>query len=522
MFAIPFHHVTMSLATTKKKKQHKLAWSTLIGTWGLIAVFTWVTSGFVPFFHIAAHFLTGELAEVRSYGAANSASIIAATVVVLLPMLIAVIALLSKRIPSDTDEDINATRHPERRFVICMFYVFGENIVFRFLPLGVLRKIPGLDSDLVFYLLFLTSTSIFAVAHWRTFDEEKRTLPVSIKLLLVLPQFIGGLFFSMIYVSHGFFTTLLAHIIYDTVVFSAYNILHRFRDHHSHHKVLYCYHLLWLAGGLCCFLVWSNHSFCEIWQLLTFQYDDLEWRNWNYNLVMAILFLSFYSLLLEILQYDHEKQRTLKLEWRTLFFYGVFLSFFYPALQGMEKLFPGHFEIKAVCIAILLVSQDKTRSSSNVARLVWKSMLISQLLIIMDATNIVSAFILIALFITYQAGVRLTLYSMHFFSVRYTVLVTKIYYWLRLKGKANVVAEDVESHMRNIPLMLASLHQQFPSDPSSVIREYGETQILLLSCMEEVLQKKNLTREERDLCTNLSFLSTSYLLKKIENTKEKK
>jgi hypothetical protein len=61
-----------------------------------------------------------------------------------------------------------------------------------------------------------------SVVHWRTFSEEDRKLSLCNKLLLVLPQFIGGLFFSMIYVSHGFFPALMAQIIYDMVMFSVY------------------------------------------------------------------------------------------------------------------------------------------------------------------------------------------------------------------------------------------------------------------------------------------------------------
>ncbi|MCH5583412.1 hypothetical protein MK805_00250 [Shimazuella sp. AN120528] len=231
----------MSLIAPKHEKQ-KLAWWTLAGTWLVLAIFAWTSDGMVLFFHITSKFLAGNLAEVRTYGEKTaSAPAIVAIVAVMVPTMITTIPLLSKVLGTSHHRDTNRTKHASRQFAVHMLVLFGEEFIFRFL-LDKLRKALSLDSNLAFFVLNFTGITIWAVLHLLLLRANIKKWPA------VLPVFyLGGLFFTMVYVSHGIFVSVMTHIIYDMVLFSVYC---KTSFWWKKYKLLCLYHLVWLGGAV--------------------------------------------------------------------------------------------------------------------------------------------------------------------------------------------------------------------------------------------------------------------------------
>ncbi len=412
----------MSLASPKREKR-KLAWSTLAGTWVVLAIFAWATGGMVLFCHIASKFFTGNLSELRAYGErTQSAPAIVATVVVMVPTMVTTIPLLSK-VLGTSHRDTNRTKRANREFALHMLVLFGEEFIFRFLLLDSLRKILHLESGLSFFLLSFAGNMIWSALHLLLLRVNVK------KWLLVLPVFfLGGVFFTMIYASYGFFASVLTHIIYDMVFFSVYCQT----PFWWHKYILLCrYHLTWLSGMVLCLSTMSSHSLRETYQMLlqvSSQGDVLSgWRPYELFLV-AILLTSLVSLLLELLWYDRELQKTEQEVKRDLLLSGVALLLSYPVLWGIEALLPGNFTFKVVGMAMLLVALEKTKSLSGIARLFWKSLLLSQLFSIVQKLDTVAVFSLATLFVIYQTGERVARYGLSLSPVRF-LFIKHFSYW---------------------------------------------------------------------------------------------
>lgn len=410
----------MSLVSDKNEKQNP-AWWTLIGTWMVLAIFSWAAGGFAPFFQIAGYFLAGDLANVRSYGSVPAAPIVTATVVVMVPVMLATLPLLSKLLSAT---DTNKVIHSKSQFVLHMLVEFGEELIFRFFFLGILSNIPGLGSNGAFYFLLLTGNIIWVALHLMTLRKADRK-----KWPIVLPMFLGGIMFSMVYTSHGFFAAVMTHMIYDMVMFSVYC---RTPFWWKKFKLLCLYHLLWFTGGLACFLIMSSHTLSDVWHMFLHvsAKQDLPsgWNSIDYMLA-AILVISAVHLLLEILWYDREQEATARKVKRNLLLSGVFLLLSYPVLLGLEALFPEYFMVIATGSAILLISLEKTSSSSGIARLFWKSLLAAQLFSILQALNLAAIFSLTTLFVLYQTGVRVVRYGYSFYPIRYAFIQQRLLFW---------------------------------------------------------------------------------------------
>jgi hypothetical protein len=457
--SIRIHLPLMSLIA-KKDRRRQPEWWTLIGTWVTLAFFAWLSDGIVPFFYILSHFLTGHLTEVQSYSTTPATPIVAATAVMLVLMVIATSPLLAKY-DTPTYDDVYPAK---RQLAIHMFALFGEEFMFRFIFLELLTKIPGLDSDAAYYALLLTGNILWAGLHLMTLGKSNRK-----KWPLVLPMFLGGLIFSMIYASHGFFVTVMTHIIYDVVMFSGYT---RYASWYKKHlqRVLCTYHLVWLNISLTCFLTMSNHSILEAWHmLLQVSSGDtpLGWNTTDYLLV-AILLISGAFLLLDFLRYDYEVEILPRRKlMHNLLFSGIIMLLPYPVLIGLEALFQGNFTVKVMGIAILLVSLEKVKYLSGVARLFWKSMLVAQLLSIIQVLHTVAIFSFCILIIIYQTGERTVRYGYAFYTV-HMFIPLRLSFWIsRAKNPKNVEAmkwvldrlkdESLSSEDRNFYLSGASI-----------------------------------------------------------------
>jgi hypothetical protein len=99
------------------------------------------------------------------------------------------------------------------------YLVLIEEILARWLFLGVLTKLPFLSGTFGFYLLFFLGNALWALIHLSNFKEEKDRHP-----LRVLPQFVAGLFFTYIYVKYGLLAVVLTHFASNAILFATHRV----------------------------------------------------------------------------------------------------------------------------------------------------------------------------------------------------------------------------------------------------------------------------------------------------------
>jgi hypothetical protein len=455
MHRIPFLYANLPLMSlASKQKKQKVAWWTLGMTWFLLLLFTWETDGLNGFLHISKGFLKGDLATIRNLGSTTMLPTLTAIVVVLIPTMIA-IALILERVSKQTENTFRL-QSPERLFAVVMITLFCEELLARFLFLGLLPRIPKLDGDFFFYLFFLGGNILWAWIHLRNFENKRDR-----KLIMVLPQFVGGIFLTIIYVSHGFFAALGAHVIYDMVLFSA-----NYRIKFSPSRfILSFYHLFFLGVYSLLFFKVRNHSFLEI--KLALEKKGEEWAFIDYFSLVGVLTTATF-LVLEVLWYDLERTPTRKEYMLNLVYTGPLMTVAYLVMKLTNSLFTGSLLVIALGLAIGITFLEKSMSESGVARLFWKSLLLTSVIDIMQATSIGTALLLLLPFLLQQSGERwIRLNSPFQRPIIYLDVKWKmICYAVRNGGKPLRTAIRVIVHQRVNPeaLKIIQASRKYPKD----------------------------------------------------------
>lgn len=387
------HLPLMSLAT--KQKKTKTAWWSLCMTWTILVVFTWAANGFAGFFQISEAFFTGDLSSVREIGGStHMVPIITATSVILIPIIIAISPILGKHASSQVNGTLRRAS-TKRLFAVVITTLLCEELLFRFPLLGLMTKIPKLDGNGSFYLFSLVGSVLFAWVHLMVNFSNKQDR----KWIMVLPQFIGGIFLTMIYASHGFFAALGAHAIYDMVLFCAKK---RMRFSFSRF-VLGFYHLFFLGVYSLLFFGVRNHSLSDI--KLAVENEIPNWGFIDYFSLVGVLAASTFFAL-ELLSYDLEVEHSRKVYLLNLTYTGLLMAVTYPAVQLINSHLPEKLLIITVGIALFITFLEKSRSLSGVARLFWKSMLLTFVIQIMQGAEWRTAFFVLLLFLLHQLGER--------------------------------------------------------------------------------------------------------------------
>jgi hypothetical protein len=383
----------MSLAT--KQKKQKTVWWTLGMTWVLLLLYTWETDGFMAFFHISKYFLTGDLGAVRNVNT-TAIPVVAAAVVLLIPLIIILALITKKQVSKHADDFLIPS--PQRMFAVIMITMLGEELLARFLFLGLMTKIPTLDGTLAFYLLFLGGNTLWAFLHLLNI-ANRQGLTLLFILVWVLPSFIGGIFYTMIYASHGFFAALSTHVLYNMVMLSA-NCRTRFSPSRL---VLSFYHLVFLGGYGLLFFGVRNHSLSDIKLALGNQVTN--WQFIDYlSLVGVLTTVTF--LVLELLWYDLEQNHTRKEYLQILLYTCLLLVLAYFAIKWIDFLFQGNMLIATASLAVCITFIEKVKSGSGISRLFWKCLLLTFVIQIMQVTDWRTALFVLLLFLMYQFGER--------------------------------------------------------------------------------------------------------------------
>jgi hypothetical protein len=378
----------MSLASRYKKQ--KTAWWSLVMTWMLLLLFSWKMDGFEVFFRIAKGFLMGDLEAVREVNT-STIPVIIASVVVSVPLALTLLPILEKILSKQTDKfHIPST---QRLFAIIMITMFREELLARFLPLGIMTQIPLLGGTFSFYLLYLGGNTLWALLHLMSFENKRENW------IMVIPVFISGTFFTMIYTAYGFWEAFFAHVLHNMVMLCA-----NYRIRFSPSRLLLSfYHLAFLGIYSLLFFGVRNHSFADF--QLIFGNKGINWEFIDYLSLVGTLTTATF-LLLELMGYDLERTHTHKEYLLNLVWTGLLLIIAYLTISLTGSHFQESKLIIAVGLAVGITFIEKAKSGSGISRLFWKSQLLTAVLIAIPTTDESTALFLFLPFLLHQLGER--------------------------------------------------------------------------------------------------------------------
>lgn len=199
---------------------------TAFGTWFVLLIIGWFQNPLAQ--HTISelqNFFTGNVQQV---GINNTTflemiPIILLVVVIELPLALAsgliAIRIVGKRTArhalADTFESLRGKSIFRKLFLV----VFFEELIFRWFFLGVLTHIPGFSSGVGFYGILLVSNFLFAFMHLGNYTESRDR-----QIIRTMPQFIGGMMFSFVFIKYGLVASTLAHFTSNAIIFSLHKI----------------------------------------------------------------------------------------------------------------------------------------------------------------------------------------------------------------------------------------------------------------------------------------------------------
>lgn len=169
-------------------------------------------------------FFTGDVETVKLNHTTflQMIPIILLTVVIELPLGIATAYLALALVGKATNHSVR-NMIPDMKgkpiFQSLFFLVFVEEVIFRWLLIGQPMKIEGLSHGVGFYVVLLFANVSFALIHLYNYKNEEDRQKIR-----VVPQFIGGMMFSFVFVKYGLVASCLAHFASNAIIFSRFKL----------------------------------------------------------------------------------------------------------------------------------------------------------------------------------------------------------------------------------------------------------------------------------------------------------
>lgn len=194
----------------------------LMGNWSLISLIS-----LLLFFTLRSHFsytrlvkeifafLTGHLESISKVANGTTGSISVNVIAILLLDLAVNLIIgqfLGRKTKSFNFEEIQ--KMLDRGPGLMFFVILLEELVTRGFFLGLLTKVfPGKVS---FYFLFLLGNLAWSLFHLTNFKDKKEWSP-----LIVIPQFVSGIFLTYVFLKYGLKVTILTHFLFNVIVLSS-------------------------------------------------------------------------------------------------------------------------------------------------------------------------------------------------------------------------------------------------------------------------------------------------------------
>jgi hypothetical protein len=348
--------------------------ASMLGTYLVLVLIAWQSGEFATVVDELVLFLTGRVLEITTgdLSFVTMFSVIVSVIVIDLACS-AITELIHKKVhgaaESHFSRDFLGSMQHDSHFYYFFIAVFAEELISRWLFLGLLRK-PFMQSALAFYLLFLIGNSLFAAIHLPNFAKEKER-----KLLRILPQFMGGIFFSYVYVKYGLFAAVLTHFGSNAVLLACHKI-YKFTKTDA------------LLTGYSAFCAITSYAYMEkplsdvlLWFANEPTFELPGWKLLDY-LKVSIMISSGLTALFGVLLYDRsvakEKDEPGKDQSTPGIGYYVFgLPLFFAVAMGLFSvmgLLVESVPYRVLAISVLFCFLHTSESGSAVARIFWKSM----------------------------------------------------------------------------------------------------------------------------------------------------
>ncbi len=179
---------------------------------------------------------------------------------------------------------------PVRIFLAFFLMALAEEIFARQIFLGILPKFfPG---AFAFQALFLLGNGLWAINHkynFRHFEDQKN--------LRTLPQFLGGIIFSYIFIKYGLLASVLAHFGHNAIM-AALNKNEKFKPIYLLYALYFC------IGAAACYLLQTQPiAAASSWFIPIPVFKLAGWTFWNYICLDLFIFLSVNTVFI-LLGYD--------------------------------------------------------------------------------------------------------------------------------------------------------------------------------------------------------------------------
>ncbi len=122
--------------------------------------------------------------------------------------------------PNILDKRLNVNQQPKNVFKELFLLVVIEEAFARYLFLGILTQISFFSGTIGFYILLLVGNGIWAWIHIYNFQEKEDQ-----QIIRILPQFLGGIFLSYVFVKYGFMAAVLTHFIGNGIIYSLTKVM---------------------------------------------------------------------------------------------------------------------------------------------------------------------------------------------------------------------------------------------------------------------------------------------------------
>lgn len=354
------------------------AW-TVIGSFVVVGVFTALSGGFSTFLAVAGEILSMDLAAAKALGTpAKFAEIVGATVV--FGLVAAILASFLVRVfhaPKSILEisALFATENPKHQFRNIMFLLIAEELFARALFLGLGTKLPGFGGFWGFVALFFIGNLLWALVHIFNFKDKKDR-----RVIIVLPQLVAGALFTTAYVSIGLIGAIMAHVVYDMILFAK----DRKDVFNAGEMALIAYHTL-LGGAAFWWLADNDRSVMDVSRW--FQYVDssqLALPGWTFGdyVALAVFMTSVVTVALELLLFDREGGNSLGEAVHHWWTTTVILTLAAPVIVlVLGELFDAWIGFHVLVASIIITFYAMSASGSGVARAFWEATLVTPVIV---------------------------------------------------------------------------------------------------------------------------------------------
>lgn len=192
----------------------------LIGIVALLTILV-VTAGF-DFVGVSTQiwtlFTKGPSHVVFDNGVGIIDTVVTITGVTLMTLAVSIVTGILSSIILGNPESL-AVESFEKLLDLGAWALFGgvsvEEILARWIFLGLLWPLFG-GSDIAFWILFALGNIGFAIAHFGNYKKKSER-----SILRVIPQFVGGIAFTYLYLRYGLWITIATHFYYDVILVSS-------------------------------------------------------------------------------------------------------------------------------------------------------------------------------------------------------------------------------------------------------------------------------------------------------------